>query len=136
MPMKARSIWIGGFKSVLDNGRTHSLVVDLPPDLGGSDQGPTALELAVMSLAGCVTTIFAIVAKKMRLDYEKLEAHVEAEKGEVTIESVRLTLRVKTNAPPERVRVAFKRTMEICPVGVLFSRAGVKIEENVEIVSS
>jgi len=133
--MKARSIWVEGFKSILDNGRTHSVVVDLPSDLGGSDQGPTALELAVMALAGCVTTIFAIVAKKMRLSYEKLEAYVEAEKGEVTIEKVKLTLKVKTDAPPERVEAAFKRTMEICPVGVLFSKAGVGIEERVEVLS-
>lgn len=135
MPIKARSLWIEGYKSVVDNGRSHSVVVDLPPDLGGSDQGPTALELAVMSLAGCVTTIFSIVAKKMRLNYDELEAYVEAEKGEVTVEKAKLTLKVRTSAPRERVETAFKRTMEICPVGVLFSKADVEIEENLEVVS-
>lgn len=133
MPMKARSVWIEGYKSVVDNGRTHSVVVDLPPEMGGSDQGPTALELAVMAFAGCVTTIFAIVAEKMHLEYSGLEALVEAEKGEVTVEKAKLVLRVKTRAPREQVERAFKRTMEICPVGVLFKKAGVEVEERIEI---
>lgn len=35
----------------VDNGRAHSVCLDLPPELG-TDMGPTALELGVMSYAG------------------------------------------------------------------------------------
>ncbi|HDD56549.1 MAG TPA: OsmC family peroxiredoxin, partial [Nitrososphaeria archaeon] len=37
--MKARSIWIGKYRSVLDNLRGHSVVVDLPPAKNGEDTG-------------------------------------------------------------------------------------------------
>jgi len=133
--MKARSKWIEGFKSALDNGRKHSIIVDLPENLGGTDLGPTALELAVMALAGCITTIFSIVAKKMRLEFEELETTVEAEKGEVTIEKCTLTLKVKTKAPKEVIERAWRTTWKNCPVGVLFEKAGVKVEHKIEILS-
>ena len=133
--MKSRSKWIEGFRSALDNGRKHCLVVDLPENLGGTDLGPTALELAVMALAGCITTIFSIVAKKMRLEFESLEAIVEAEKGEVTIEKCTVTLKVKTKAPRETVERAWKLTWKNCPVGALFEKAGVEVKHEIEVIS-
>ncbi len=48
---------------IVDDGRCHSVCLDLPPDLG-ADMGPSALELCVMSYAGCFATIFALTAKK------------------------------------------------------------------------
>lgn len=131
--MKAVSIWISGFRSVVDNGRAHSVVVDLPRNQGGEDLGPTALELAVMSLAGCLGTIFAIVARKRNLSYEGLRVELEAEKGEKTIEKVRGILKIRTAASKEEVETALKLTMEICPVGLIFERAGVKPEIRVEL---
>ncbi|MHA1367288.1 MAG: OsmC family protein [Candidatus Heimdallarchaeota archaeon] len=59
---------IKNFQGVVDNGRTHTVVVDLPKNIEGEDLGPTALELAVMAYSGCIGTIFAKIAKKMRLD--------------------------------------------------------------------
>ncbi len=78
--MKATSKWIDGMRSVVDNGRTHSQIMDLPPGKDGSDQGPTALEVCVMSLAGCISTIFAVFAKKMRLEFSAMEVSVDAVK--------------------------------------------------------
>ncbi len=131
--MKAASAWISGFRSVVDNGRTHSVVVDLPREQGGEDLGPTALELALMSLAGCVGTIFAIVARKRGLSYESLKVELEAEKGEKTIESVKGVMKVKTAASREEVETTLRLTMEICPVGLIFEKAGIKPEIKVEL---
>lgn len=131
--MKAVSVWISGFRSVVDNGRAHSVVVDLPVNQGGEDLGPTALELALMSLAGCIGTIFAIVAGKRKLSYESLRVELEAEKGEKTIEKVRGVLRIRTAASMEEVETALRLTMEICPVGLIFERAGAKPEIRVEL---
>ena len=78
--MEANVVWIEGYKSVLDNGRGHSVTVDLPPESGGTDVGPTGLELAIMALAGCATTIFKLVAAKRKLTYESLKISLNAEK--------------------------------------------------------
>ncbi|MCF3653897.1 MAG: OsmC family protein [Aigarchaeota archaeon] len=131
--MKAVSVWISGFRSAVDNGRAHSVVVDLPRDQGGEDLGPTALELALMSLAGCIGTIFAIVAGKRKLSYQSLRVELEGEKGEKTIENIRGVLRIKTSASREEVETALKLTMEICPVGLIFEKAGIKPEIRLEL---
>lgn len=47
----------------VDDGRSHALCLDLPLDLG-TDMGPSALELALMSFAGCYATTFTLTAKK------------------------------------------------------------------------
>ena len=131
--MKTISIWITKFRSVLDNGRKHSVVVYLPPENNGDDMGPTALELTLMSLAGCITTIFAVVAEKRKLKYEALRLDLEAEKGEKTIEKCKGVLTVKTGAGERDVEIVLKLTMDICPVGALFEKAGVKPEIEIKI---
>jgi|Deesub1362B_J571_1020462.scaffolds.fasta_scaffold35761_2 putative redox protein len=130
MLLKARAIIFEGFKAAIDNGRTHSLVTDLPPNLGGEDRGPTALELAVMGLAGCVTTIYALTARKMKLNVEYIEAEVEAEKPdtEPTITKAKAVVKIKSPEPQEKLEKAFKTTLKICPVGIIFEKAGIEID--------
>jgi len=135
--MKARSIWIGKYRSVLDNLRGHSVVVDLPPAKNGEDTGATALELAVMALAGCVTTIFKIVAEKRKLDYKNLNVVVEAEQpeGEKTITNFKAALEIETDAKKEDVERVLRLTLDICPVGLIFDKAGIKGEWEVKVKS-
>jgi hypothetical protein len=49
--IKSKAKLVQEFRIAVDDGRTHSICVDLPPDMG-TDRGPTALELGVMSFAG------------------------------------------------------------------------------------
>lgn len=134
--MKSRAVLVDGFWIVVDNGRKHSIAIDLPESLGGTDKGPTALELAVMGLAGCVATIFKLVCNKMRIPVESLEVVVDAEKpeGASTVEKAKIVAKVKTSADEAAVRRAWNTTMETCPVGVLFKRANVELKEELEIV--
>jgi len=130
LKLSARALLVEGSRSVIDNGRGHSLVTDLPPKLGGSDTGPTALELVVMGLAGCVTTIFSIVAKKNKFDYESLEVLVEAEKpdDQLTITSAKVEVKLRSSAPRSEAEKVLRLTMQNCPVGALLEKAGINIE--------
>ncbi|MCS7114369.1 MAG: OsmC family protein [Nitrososphaerota archaeon] len=135
MAQKLRS-WaklVKGFKIIIDNGRFHSVCVDLPPELG-TDKGPTALELCVMSYAGCFATIFALMAKKTRVALKDLEVDLEAVKSDEvgTITEASFNITVKTDASEEAVQRVFKLTVENCPVGKLFERANVKITYNLK----
>ncbi|MGD6853215.1 MAG: OsmC family protein [Candidatus Bathyarchaeia archaeon] len=47
---------------------------------GGTNTGPTPLELALMSLAGCGVVIYAEVCKNSKIDPGKIEVKVEAQK--------------------------------------------------------
>ena len=134
--MKSTSLWARQFQSVVDNGRNHSLVIDLPEAKGGINSGPTALEMCVMSFSGCVGTIFAMVAQKMRLTFEHLEVEVNAEqKNEApTITDIHFIMNIKTNETKDKIEKCLEHTMNTCPVGVLFKQAGVKITNEIKFI--
>ena len=115
----------------VDDGRAHSVCLDLPPELG-SDKGPTALELGVMSYAGCLATIFALTAKKARVSLKDLEVEMEAVESEEagTITEASFDITAKSDVPEERIQRIFELTLENCPVGKLFEKAGVKTRYN------
>ena len=134
--MKSTSLWTRQFQSIVDNGRNHSLVIDLPEAKGGINSGPTALEMCVMSFSGCVGTIFAMVAQKMRLTFEHLEVEVNAEqKNEApTITDIHFIMNIKTNETKDKIEKCLEHTMNTCPVGVLFKQAGVKITNEIKFI--
>ena len=120
-----------GLRIAVDDGRAHSVMLDLPPELG-TDMGPTALELGVMSYAGCFATIFTLMAKKMRVPLKDLEVHLEAIKSEEvgTITNANFNIAVKADASEDKLQRIFKLTLENCPVGKLFEKGGVKTTYN------
>ena len=125
--MKSKSLLLEGYQSVIDNGRNHSVVTDLP---NGANVGASALELTVMSLAGCISTIFKTTAEKMRIPLDRIEVEMNAEKGDDTIQKVQYTAKIKSEASDEHLKRCLELTEKNCPVGVLFSKAGVEIEGN------
>jgi uncharacterized OsmC-like protein len=64
---------IENFRVDVDDGRTHAVCLDLSRSSGGTDMGPSALELSLMSFAGYYGTIFALTASKMRLPLRDLK---------------------------------------------------------------
>ena len=135
--MNAKAKLVEGFQIILDDGYSHAIVVDLPPDLG-SGTGPTSLEICVMSHAGCYVTICALTAKKMRLPLKGLTVEVEAvktdEAGTITEET--FDIEIKAEAPADRIKRLHEVTVKNCPVDILLQKAGVKIEYNVKIVEA
>ena len=133
--MKARAVWIDGYRSVLDDGRGHSAIVDLPPDRNGADTAPMATELTVMALAGCVTTIFKEVAVKRKFDFKGLKVELEAEKPKEASTFTKVTgnVEITTSAEEAEARTVFRLTLDICPVHVLFEKAGIKPEWRITV---
>ncbi len=128
--MQSTAKWQQGFCSVVDNGRGHSITVDLPASKNGTDQGPTALELTLMGLAGCVSTIFAMVAANSKVNFEALTVDLEETSPEnvKTISSAKAVVKVKSEEPEDKLQKVLDKTKAACPVGVLFENAGVNIE--------
>jgi putative redox protein len=127
--------WTKNFTAVVDNGRNHAMVMDLPPDKEGDDLGPTALEVCVMSLSGCIGTIYALIAKKMRLTVEDIVVELEADKGpdDPTITAVRAEVKVKSPEKEEKLQKCLETTLNSCPVGVLFTEAGIELDVKVVV---
>jgi uncharacterized OsmC-like protein len=120
--LKANAKWIENVRSTVDNSRTHSVTCDLPTAQGGDDAGPTALELALMSLADCAVTIFSNVCKKSNIKFSKVETILEAEKDADSpkIISVKLKTTVTANSRKELLQGAWRRTEANCPVLSIF----------------
>lgn len=134
--MKTTFKWKQQFESVVDNNRGHEVIMDLPPAKNGTDNGATAIEFCAMSLAGCTGTIFAVMAKKMRLEFSQLEIEMDAIKtdNDKTITSVSYILKIKTDVSSEKVEKCLTITEENCPVVILYQQAGIPISSKIEML--
>ena len=126
---------VKNYRIDVDDGRSHAVCLDLEQEDGGSDLGPSGLELALMSFVGCYAIIFMLTANKMRKAVKDLEVRAEATKSEEvgTITEAKLQISVKADMPEDRVQRIHMLTVKDCPVGKIFEKAGVKIVYNIKI---
>jgi uncharacterized OsmC-like protein len=130
--LRARAKLIGNYRIDVDDQRTHAVCLDQPVSEDGTDMGPSPLELCLMSFVGCYVTIFTLVAKKMRSSLKNLEVRVEGVKSEAvgTISEANVDVFVEADMPKDRLERAHELTVQGCPVGKLFEKAGVKMKYN------
>ena len=133
--LNATAKLVKNYRIDVDDGRSHAICLDLEQDSGGTDMGPSALELALMSFAGCYAIIFMLTANKMRMAIKDLEIKAEAIKSEEagTITEAKLKIALETRIPEDRVHRIHELTVKGCPVGKIFEKAGVKITYNIKI---
>src|SRR4030042_4768983 len=79
--LKGNAILLENVRLVTDNGRGHSVMCYLSEAGGGTNAGPSPLELALMALAGCGVIIYADVCRKSKIAPGKIAIGVEAEKS-------------------------------------------------------
>jgi uncharacterized OsmC-like protein len=123
---------VKNFRIDVDDGRAHAMCLDLQLDQG-TDLGPSALELALMSYAGCYATIFVLTAQKMRILIKDLEVAMESIETEEagTITEVKFDIAVKAETREDRIQRIHELTVKDCPVGKIFEKAGVRTTYNV-----
>jgi len=134
MLLRSNAVLVEKYRGIVDNNRGHSIVIDLPFEQGGDDTGPTSLELAVMGLAGCVITIYALIAAERKFKFDRMKVEVEAEKpdGEKTVTKAKGNVTIWAEDEKEAETI-FRLTLENYPVGVLFEKAGISPEWNLKI---
>ena len=133
--MKATSRHVTGcYQSIVDNGRHHGLVLDLPEAKSGDDLGATALELAGMALAGCISTIWAVVATNSGVSYRKIIVEVDLEKGDKdpTFTGGSGVVKVDSDESEDKLQRTLDKTIKACPVGKLFEQAGIETPMKLE----
>ena len=109
-------------QSIADNTRGHSVVLDLGAAKGGDNTGPSALELAIMSLADCAVTIFADVCKKSNVEISKMEVVAEADKpaDSPKLTGVNMKVTVASKEREAKLGAVWRRTEANCPVVSIF----------------
>ena len=139
--VKLRSTWKRGTKAVIEVGehytdgnrvtpRTRRFVImsDAPPGLGGVDSGPAAVEVALVALAGCLTSGVAANAALFDVPIDGLEIDME---GDIDLRGmlghdksvrsgfsdIRYTVTVQSPAAEDKVRRCKETIDRKSPVG-------------------
>jgi uncharacterized OsmC-like protein len=130
--IKVSAKWKENVYSVAENTRGHKVDLDLEQASGGSNKGPSALELAIMSLADCAVTIFADVCKKSNVELSKMDVIAEAEKpeGSPIISGVNLKVKIAAKTRKQKIDAMWRRTEANCPVVYIFKE---NIPVNIEV---
>jgi uncharacterized OsmC-like protein len=130
--IKATAKWVENVRSIADDSRGHNVVLDLGTASGGTNKGPSALELAIMSLADCAVTIFANVCKQSNVKISKMEVVAEAEKpaDSPKLACVNLKVTVASKSRKQKLDAVWRRTEANCPVLFIFQE---KIPVNIEV---
>jgi uncharacterized OsmC-like protein len=130
--IKATAKWVENVRSIADDSRGHNVVLDLGTASGGTNKGPSALELAIMSLADCAVTIFANVCKQSNVKISKMEVVAEAEKpaNSPKLTCVNLKVTVASKSRKQKLDAVWRRTEANCPVLFIFQE---KIPVNIEV---
>ena len=130
--IKANAKLLENTRLIAENGRGHSIICDLPVSSGGTNSGPTPLELSLMSLAGCGVIIFADVCKNSKIEPSNIEIEVEAEKTSTspTLKAITMKVKIVSKIRKGLVEAAWRRTEAGCPVLFVYKES---IPVNVEV---
>jgi len=120
---------------VTENGRGHSVICDLSEAAGGTNAGPTPLELSLMSLAGCGVIIYADICKNSKIDPGQIEIKVEADRppNSPVLSGVTMKVNIKSKTRKGLVEAAWRRTEAACPVLFVYKeQIPVKVEVDIK----
>ena len=118
---------LGGAFVIESDIRGHKIVIDQPANAGGSDTGPTPLEMLFVSLAGCIGSIGRIVAMQKRIDLRGMDIKVEGPldtdgllgkpiDGRVVFEGITVTVDVDADMTDEEKDAFIHEVDARCPV--------------------
>lgn len=106
--------------------RFAPLVIDEPPSLGGSDQGPNPVEIVLAALGTCQEIVYAAYAAVLGIPLQRLEITVSGDldlRGLFAVAEVpagflgiRYDITIESPAPPEAIQQLRALVDAHCPV--------------------
>jgi putative redox protein len=108
-----------GYRTSVRVGSRHLVIADEPTEVGGSDTGPTPMELVAAALAGCISITLRMVAQRKGWPLEGIDADVKVVKqealGKRPLDAFDVT--VKLLGPlDDAMRAELTRIASRCPV--------------------
>ena len=100
-------------QEILVGGR-HRVVTDLPAAAGGTDLGPSAHELFVAALAGCISSTLAVYARTKGWELGEIVTDVDYDRG-TTPRRCRIVIHVGSVLTPEQ-RARLEKVAAACPL--------------------
>lgn len=132
-----------GFKNEVWAGR-HTMVVDEPADLGGTDEGPAPYELLLASLGACTSMTLYLYAQRKKWPLEHVEIRLRhnrchkddcqnCEEQDRYLDHVTKEIVVSGPLTPEQVE-RLGEIAEKCPVNQTLKRA-IRTEQEIRLAA-
>ncbi|MFZ6031172.1 MAG: OsmC family protein [Chloroflexota bacterium] len=108
----------------------HTLTIDVPAEMGGSDRGPQPPQLFIASLGSCIGAFVAQYAERAGMDASGMTVDINFEKAADPTRLVNLRAIVKLpNADCSQRVNAIQKVAEHCPVhATIQTMQGLEIE--------
>ncbi len=94
----------------------HTLITDAAPEIGGEDKGPRPKRLLLAGLIGCTGIDTMSILKKMKVEVDDLEIHVEADNTEEhpkVYENIKIVYTFKgKDLPEDKIKKAVELSQE------------------------
>ncbi len=108
----------------------HSVLIDVPAGMGGSDRGPIPPELFVASLGSCIGAFVAQYCEKNGIDDTGMRVDITFDKADdpTRLANLKATVMLPHGDCKARIR-AIERVAEHCPVhATIRTMEGLEIE--------
>lgn len=125
--------------------RQHTITIDEPKQLGGTDTGMNPVELLLAALGACQTIAAQTFAKKFDVSYEELYVEVEGDldidgfldKADVRpgFSEIRYKVHLTSQAPQDKIDAFLAFVENHCPVGDTLAN-GVKLVSQGAVVTT
>ena len=116
--------------------RGFKILLDEPPELGGTDAGMNPVEAVLCALGACQTIVASAFAKSKNFTFEEFHVELEGDldpdgflgRADVRngFQEIRFVMHFKTNEPKEKVEAFADFIEKTCPVGDCLAN-GVKL---------
>jgi len=115
------------FETTMGN---HTIQIDVPATMGGTDRGPTPPELFIASLGSCIGAFAATYCEKSGIDTRDMTVDFNFDKAQDPVRLVNLKAIVKLpHGNCDRREKAILRVAEHCPVHeTITALEGIEIE--------
>ena len=138
--MKAKVIWGGDVTFTAETETGHQIVMDGPPDHGGTNQGARPMEMVLCGMGGCSSFDVVHILKKSRQDVTGCVAEIDAQRADavpavftsIHIHFVVTGRNLKDNLVSNAVKLSAEK---YCSASIMLTRGGVEITHSYEIHS-
>ncbi|PWI58672.1 OsmC family protein [Sulfoacidibacillus thermotolerans] len=119
--------WTGESVCSIAKIRGKQIIIDEPKMFGGTDQGPTPVELLLASLGGCISVLVTSFAGLHDVEIRGLDVHVEGDLNpegfleknpniRPGFETIRYAISIDSPSHPDQIRELLAHVERVCPV--------------------
>lgn len=123
---KTTSTWKEGMR-VDNQAGAHTLIVDQPEQMGGTDAGANPMEYFLIALGSCQATMAAIIAKQEGIELEGFSIEIEGDydmdflmgktdEGRAGFSEIREKVFIQADLTDEEKQAFFEKIHLRCPV--------------------